>query len=350
MEQKKKFIINTFYYVLILGIAYLGLKYLFPACFPFVLGFIFAYLAIKVSAKLFKNKNSALLKNITLVIIYLIIILVVTLIIISGINKIADFFSQIPSLYKNVIKPGFSILENSIYDLNVNLPIDVQEYLTKAVDGIFNSLESIILSASSVVVSLTTSILSGAPEAVITIFIIIISSFYIVNDYENMISYFSKHINEKIKNRLLEVKDFIENKILIILKSYLMIMCITFIELLIGLIVLGVNNNGVIALLISFLDILPVLGVGTILIPWGIISLVSGYTFLGIGLLILYIVIAVIRNIIEPRIVGGHLGLHPLAALAAMIIGVRLFGGLGMFGLPLILAFFISREKEKMDN
>ena len=123
-------------------------------------------------------------------------------------------------------------------------------------------------------------------------------------------------------------------------------MLITFIELFIGLTLFRVSNSGMWAFLIAFLDILPVLGVGTVLIPWGISSLITGNIVFGIELLVLYFVISFIRNIIEPRMVGFNLGLHPLATLFSMIVGVRTFGAIGMFGLPLLLSFFTTRNKK----
>ena len=85
-------------------------------------------------------------------------------------------------------------------------------------------------------------------------------------------------------------------------------------------------------------DVLPVLGTGGIVIPWGVLSLLSGNLFLGIGLLITYVIITVIRNIVEPKIVGAQLGLHPVVTLIAMFVGVNAFGFLGIFGLPILIS------------
>ena len=117
-------------------------------------------------------------------------------------------------------------------------------------------------------------------------------------------------------------------------------MFITFIELLIGLGIIGVNNFALISMVVSVLGILPVLGVGTVLIPWAIYHLLFGEVTTGILLLVLYGVITIIRHIIEPKIVGGNLELHPLATLFAMLVGLQLFGIIGMFGLPLLISFF----------
>ena len=107
-------------------------------------------------------------------------------------------------------------------------------------------------------------------------------------------------------------------------------MLLTFFELTIGLHILGIENALVIAFLIAIFDVLPVLGTGGIMLPWILISFLNNQVKTGVGLLILYLVITVIRNIIEPKIVGKQIGLHPLLMLMCMYLGARLFGFLGM--------------------
>jgi predicted PurR-regulated permease PerM len=100
----------------------------------------------------------------------------------------------------------------------------------------------------------------------------------------------------------------------------------------------GQQNVFLLALLIALLDILPIVGTGTVLIPWAVISLIVGDYAKGICLLIMYAIITVIRQFIEPKIVGDQVGLHPVATLIAMIVGTKLFGAIGLFGLPISLA------------
>ena len=118
-------------------------------------------------------------------------------------------------------------------------------------------------------------------------------------------------------------------------------MSITFIELSIGLTLIGVENSIIIALLISIFDILPILGTGGIMIPWAIISLLTNNIGLGISLAIIYLIITIIRNIIEPKIVGKELGLHPLVTLVSMFIGGNVAGLIGLFGFPILLSLFV---------
>jgi len=82
-----------------------------------------------------------------------------------------------------------------------------------------------------------------------------------------------------------------------------------------------------------------VLGTGTVLIPWSLISLITGDTFLGVGLIFMYVIILVVRNIIEPKFIGKRIGLKPIVTLLSMYLGLKLAGVPGMFLFPLVVAF-----------
>ena len=122
------------------------------------------------------------------------------------------------------------------------------------------------------------------------------------------------------------------------MKAQIYLIMITFGELVIGFIVIRVKYAGIIAAITALIDSLPVFGVGTVLIPWSIVSLVIGKTALGAELAVLYVVISVVRNIMEPKIIGKQVGLHPLVTLLAMVVGVSLFGAAGVFALPIGIA------------
>ncbi len=115
-------------------------------------------------------------------------------------------------------------------------------------------------------------------------------------------------------------------------------MSITFIELSIGLSILRIENSIIIAFLISIFDILPVLGTGGIMIPWTIITALQGNIPMAFALLVVYLVVTIIRNIIEPKIVGSQIGLHPVVTLISMFVGAQLFGVIGLFGFPITLS------------
>jgi sporulation integral membrane protein YtvI len=133
------------------------------------------------------------------------------------------------------------------------------------------------------------------------------------------------------------VRDVIHHLGFVIKKyilSYALIMFITFLEIWLGLTVLGVTNASLVAAIIAVFDILPVVGASLIILPWAAVSLLTGNFGLAIGLIVLLAILAVVRNIIEPKIIGESLGIHPLLSLISMYIGLRLFGILGVLLAP----------------
>jgi hypothetical protein len=118
--------------------------------------------------------------------------------------------------------------------------------------------------------------------------------------------------------------------------SYALLTAITYAIMLVGFLLLGIKNALLIALIVSLLDILPVIGVGTVLVPWSIFQLVFGSPVTGVGLIVLLIVHEITRQFAEPRIVGKSLGLHPIVSLILLYLGYSLFGFLGLFITPVV--------------
>jgi len=140
----------------------------------------------------------------------------------------------------------------------------------------------------------------------------------------------------KSRNFLVEVKGFATGIGWKYVKAYAGLMLITFAELALGLSILKVDGAISVAAMTAVIDILPVLGTGIVVIPWSIIEFIKGNTPLAIGLAVLYLIIMVVRNILEPKLVGKQIGLHPLIMLICIYVGVRAFGFIGLFALPVI--------------
>ncbi len=177
--------------------------------------------------------------------------------------------------------------------------------------------------------------ISALPRVLIFIVISLIASVYFSLDLEGINNGIKRLLPGKIFNMAVKVKDSFLSVGLKYLRAYALIILITFALMLTGLSVLGIKHAPMIALIIAVLDILPVLGVGTVLVPWSIFALFGGNTFVGVGLLILLTVNVIIRQISEPRIVGKNLDLHPALTLVLLYSGYALFGLVGLILLPL---------------
>ena len=141
----------------------------------------------------------------------------------------------------------------------------------------------------------------------------------------------------------------IKNTITIYVKSYSLLFLLTFVELLIGFSILKIDYAPLISTIVAIFDILPILGVGGVLLPWSVIGFMTDNLFIGIGVLILYLIIAFIRNIAEPKLVGDQIGLHPLATLIFMYLGLQFLGFLGMFLFPVTLSVIVGMKREQTD-
>ena len=148
---------------------------------------------------------------------------------------------------------------------------------------------------------------------------------------------------ELLKN----IRSYLTDTLFVVIRSYAAIMLLTFTELSILFGIFGIERPVLKAAVIALLDILPILGTGGIMIPWAVISLALGYTKLGIVLFIIYGIVTVIRNYVEPKIVGTQLGLHPIITLVSMFVGLRVFGFWGLFGLPVGISFLWKQRNEK---
>ena len=172
---------------------------------------------------------------------------------------------------------------------------------------------------------------------IVAVLISVISTFFISSDYENIVAFIIRQLPEHYQGMLKDIKEYTVSTLGQYGKSYLLIMTITFCELSVGLWLLGVENFAIIALITAVFDIIPVCGSGGVLIPWSIFSLVQGRFPFGVGMLIVYAIISVIRQVIEPKIIGEQVGLPAVVTLMAMFLGVKFMGVAGIFVFPIAL-------------
>ena len=338
-EKKRDFIINVIYILIVGAVLYITLKYALGWFLPFVIGFGIAFILkplINLITKKLKIKRKVV-AGLTVLVFYATVGALFTLLLFKLGLVMKDLFIKLPSIYLNTIEPLIYELAAKVEDILVNLDPALLEAIKQAITSIADSLGSIISSVSSGAVSFITSTVSVVPSFFIILIFSIISSFFFAMDYEKITSFVIRQFSPKGREIVLDIKEYIVGTLFKIIKAYSILICITFIELSIGLSILRVDSAISIALLIACVDILPVLGTGGIVIPWIFIELFKGNTALAIGLTIVYVVITVIRNILEPKIVGEQIGLHPLIMLICMFVGVKFFGVLGLFVLPIIM-------------
>lgn len=194
-----------------------------------------------------------------------------------------------------------------------------------------------VAGAGTALSGLAGSMLMGLPRVLLSLLVGIIALFYLFFDASALQRQARFFVSGKTLSTCTRLLSRIREAVGGCLRAYLLLLFLTFSELLAGFLLLNVERAVLAALLTSLVDLLPVFGVGTVLVPWSVLSFLSGDVFRGIGLLVLFGIMVVVRQFLEPRIVGGSLGLHPLLTLLAVFAGFRLFGIPGMLGAPILL-------------
>ena len=194
--------------------------------------------------------------------------------------------------------------------------------------------ESIAAAGGETFMSAVGGAIAGTPRMLISFVVAILSSLYLALDYDGIKEYLYSLMREDNRRKTMALIDRIGKGIRGYFGAYGKIFLITFGELYLGLFLLGRSYSFLAAIGIAFFDILPFFGAGMVLIPWGIILLANGNYGVGVGMLVLFGVVAIVRQIIEPRLIGKSIGIHPLASLLSMYVGFRLFGFWGMIIAP----------------
>ena len=338
-ERKRAFIINIIYYLAISAIAFLALKYGLEWMLPFIIGFIIPSM-LKPVIKKIESKipiNKKLLAGLVVLVFYATIGVLIGLVSVKLFVNTRDVFAKLPDIYKSSIEPSiYSGFEFLVYWFS-KLDQSAGQGLNDIIKSFSTSLGNIITSISSGTVGLITNMLSSVPSFFVKLVFSIISSFYFTIDYDLISKFLRRQLSKKAEHILMDIKTYTLQTLLKFCKAYGIIIGVTFVELSIGFLILGVEKAFTIAALIAVLDIIPVLGVGGILFPWALTQLIKGNVTFAIGLIITYIIVLVVRNIIEPKVVGSQVGLHPVVMLICMFTGVKIFGFLGLFIMPIII-------------
>ena len=334
-NRKKSIVLGIVYACLALAIYYVFFRYVIYIAWPFAFAALIAVITRKPVVLLTRklhipDKVSA---AIVTTIVYLLIAGLLTLVVFKAVYAIIDWSSTLPQLYNDTIEPAladvFEWIRSHSYQDAENL-----SFLSNLGDGILNSIESIVGKVSSKAVTIAKDLAIGVPKAFIGAIFMVVSNYFIAMDYDRISKFFMAQFNPNQQQIIVSSKEFLGVGIGKIIISYLFIMLITFVELAISFKIIGIKNPIVIALLIAIFDLFPVLGTGGVVIPWFIIEFIIGHTGLGLKLLIMYVIITVIRNFIEPKIVGESIGIHPVLMLVSLYLGAIVLGPLGIAILP----------------
>lgn len=343
-DKQKNFIIHCLFIFIVAVMVYVGIKYLLPMLMPFVIGLITA-IVFQSTINFIQSKtklNRTLVSVVVLLVFYSFVCVILMMIGAKAVEMIGNLFYRLPQLYKDTLLPAMQVLTESLTDQFPRLQIYLYDFLSNIDQTIFSLLSGI----STRVVGMAAGIAGSLPNLLINFIFMIVCSFFFTIDYNKITAFLMKQFHERQKDTVIYLKDNIFSSLGKFIRGYAAIILITFSELAIGFRIVGVPNPMVWALIVAIIDIMPILGTGLVLLPWALAAFVMGHTVTGIKVMALYLFITVVRQIIEPRIIGQQIGLHPVVTLVLMFVGAQLMGVGGLFLLPITAAILVKLNND----
>ena len=328
---------------IIIAIVSIGAVYLAFKLAIFYIPFLIAFIISLIVEPIIKSvvKKTKLTRKTSAIIVLLFVFTALIGLVIWGIASVISETSNFLQGLNGYIEKGYQQIQWFIDNMDFEkIKIPEQVY------GIIqNSLGDVFSTVSNWVRGTLTSLLNGLTQLpIIGIYIVItlLATYFICTDKLYILDQMEHHLPKlwikKLKIHLKELTVTLGGY----LKAEVILIIISFIEVLVGLYIfkfIGFNIQYPLlaALGIGFVDALPILGSGTVMIPWAIISAINGDIRLAIALLILYAIVLIVRQLLEPRIVSGKIGIHPIFTLIAMYTGFKFIGVMGLLFGPIIL-------------
>ncbi len=340
-EPYKKFAVITLYVSVGIALIYIVFHYLWGAILPFIIAYLFAecfrpIVKYSESHKTFPKRSFVLFVVLLATAALAMLIYAITRQVFIEISELTQRIKETVTL----VRTDEAYANEMINKISDMIPfVDLRDRLWEMRSNLDEELWSMLVSVgenmSGTLFSIVGTAASFLPNALFSTVVVIVATYYFAIDRVKINNFFLSFFPKKMRPILKSARDNLAETVGRYLRAYGLLFLITFGELLLAFVIMGIEYSFVLALVISLVDVLPVLGTGTVLIPWGITALIIGNYGLGIGLLITYAIIIVVRQIIEPKIIGKFIGLSPLSALASMYIGLKLMGLIGLFAFPL---------------
>lgn len=298
---------------------------------PFVIGFILSLIANPL-VRFLEKKLKIKRKYGT----FLTIVLVITLIVLvcygTGVLLVVGirgFMEYLPTMYENAgieLAAAFNQLQALLHKIPALANLNVEELSSVLQDALSSFVSDYKEPTFSAISGFATSI----PDILVSVIMGLLATYFFIADRDRLMSSIKRHIPASVHDKTRLVYDHMLRAVGGYFKAQFKIMIVIYIVIMIGLMIIGVNYAWLIGFGIAFLDMLPVFGTGTVLIPWAVVKIFSGNIATAAGMIILYAVSLVVHQLIQPKLVGESVGLDPFTTLFFMFIGYKFKGVTGM--------------------
>lgn len=315
---------------------YVGIKAIFYFM-PFVIGWILSVIAgplvtfLEKKLKIMKRLGSA----ITIILVLALCIGLIYLIISQIWEEISVLIRNFPSMYHD-LERGLSQIGAQGNTLFERFPEQIQNSWATLMNNLDDTASSLIGRIGEPTIEVAGNVAKRIPSVLIGTIVAFVSAYFFIADKENLGEWVKKVVPKSITSRLLLVGENLKYAMGGYFKAQFKIMGVVFAILLVGFTLMQIRFSILLAIVIAFLDFLPFFGTGTALIPWAIYKFLVGDYKMVAALVILYGVTQLVRQLIQPKLVGDSMGLNPLYTLFLLYLGYRVGSVLGMiFAVPI---------------
>ena len=330
---------------------FLSVRYLLPLLFPFLFGAALALAAEPIvrfgCRRLHLPRPVASGIGVSMSFAFLAIaVLFLAALLVRELRTLAGILPNLESS----IRGGMESMSTWLLELAARAPGSIAAILTRNINAFFSGSSALLEKVTGYLLHLASGILSQVPGRALSFGTGIIASFMISSKLPRIKASIRRRMSVQRLQPVLDTVKRIKRTLGGWLKAQLKLSGITFSVAAVGLLLLRVRYAPLWAVLIAAVDVLPVLGTGTVLIPWSLVAFLQGDRLLAFGLLGLYAAAAVTRTILEPRLRGRQLGIDPLLPLLALYVGFQLFGLLGMILAPMLAVTATQLMEPKADG
>lgn len=327
----------------ILAVLWLGVRFLLPVAVPFLLGGVLA-LAAEPGVQLFQNKLRWRRTPAVVLCVSLTLLLMVTLISVlsaAAVRELGSVAKLAPAVGETVGQ-GMAVLEDYLVTLADRAPDNMRPMLLRTVTDTFQDSSALVKQVTDRIPGAAASLISGLSQGVLVVATGILAGFMISARLPRIKSWLWNNLPQSWQERVLPAGKRIKKTLGKWILAQLKLMLVTWLIVGTGFMLLGISRGILWAALVALVDAVPVLGTGTVLVPWALVRFLQGDVMQGAGLLAIFGLSWLVRSVLEPRIVGKSLGLDPLISLIAFYVGFKLWGIPGMILAPMAAALIKS--------
>jgi sporulation integral membrane protein YtvI len=252
-----------------------------------------------------------------------------------AVYEASELVSSMPEIIQKMSNTALEF-KDRIFVIFSRAPEELNQFLSSQIAGASEKILAWASLLTEKIISAMSAMAAAVPGCIVCIVTTVISIFFFSSRYVQVRDFIKRQLPQKYHGTVSGIKNAAFSALGKWFKAQLLLSAVTFCELSVGFCILKIPWAVLLALLIALIDALPVLGTGIILVPWACVTMLSGNFQMALGLLIIYAVVVIVHNCLEPKLVSTQLGTNPIATLMAMYIGYKTVGVGGMIVFPMV--------------